>query len=90
MKQFVVARREFTAACSQAREQQLQQTVEESNLNSSMLQLYAKCEEAVTATHRHCDLQLKAWQQQRSELLHAHAQTIQHLQVCRGDRARGV
>ena len=86
MKQYVAARREFVAACRQAREQQQQQkaAVEATNLISNMQQLYAKCEEAVSATHRQCDSQLKAWQQQRSELLQAHAQSIQHLQVCVG------
>ena len=84
MSQFVAARREFIAACGEAREQQQQQqkaASDATSLHSSMQQLYVQCEDVVSAAHRHCDLQLKAWQQQRSEMLQAHALTIQHLQV---------
>jgi hypothetical protein len=83
MSQFVAARRDFIAACGEAREQQQQQKAasDATRAHNSMQQLYVQCEDVVSATHRHCDLQLKAWQQQRSEMLQAHALTIQQLQV---------
>jgi excinuclease UvrABC nuclease subunit len=83
MAQYVAARREFVAACSEGVQRQHQQQVaaERSCLNNHMKQLYAKCEEAVSASHRHCDLQMKAWQEQRSQLLQSHSQSMQQLQV---------
>jgi hypothetical protein len=81
MSQYAAARREFVAAGSAAREQQQQVSAEASHVRSSMEQLHAKCEEVISATHRHCDSQLKAWQQQRSQLLQAHTQSMQQLQA---------
>jgi hypothetical protein len=81
MTHYVAARREFVAACSQVQEQQQRASDDASLTNSNAQQLYAKCEEVVAATHSHCDSQLKAWQQQRAQLLQSHAQAIQQLQV---------
>ena len=83
MSQYAAARREFIAAGSAAREQQQHQhaSAEASHNCSTLEQLHIKCEEVISATYRHCDSQLKAWQQQRSQLLQAHSQSIQQLQV---------
>jgi hypothetical protein len=79
--QYVAARREFVAACSQVQEQLQQQTHDVVPPTSTMQRFFAKCEEIVSTTHSHCDSQLKSWQQQRAQLLQAHAHSIQQLQV---------
>jgi hypothetical protein len=79
MNQYVAARREFVAACRDGGVPQ--QAASEAHTRTSLQQLYAKCDEIVSAAYHHCDSQLKAWQQQRALLLHAHSQSIQQLQA---------
>jgi hypothetical protein len=89
MSQYVAARRQFVAACSQVQEQQQHRASDDASPASSHLQqLYAKCDELVSTAHSHCDQQLKAWQQQRAQLSQAHAQSMQQLQACLARNAR--